>query len=259
MEEAWILMQGGPFYPQSAWMFVEQPAMAMPERPARVSPEQLVQVLSPLTYAAGEALRGGAPVGSVLREFILAGFLVGAGMAPVEALELVGLWRSAGVSPGSGRGEAGEGREHPAPAPAKSYEPLLRSMETAMRDELTASEYYGALRDIAEGMPLREKQAVVAYIDHARADEQKHLRILTELYRALSGRVPEVKPERVEFEGLADGLRKAMEMEYEAFEEYRRLYLDYPEERFRRVFFLLLTDELEHATRFNYALQTLAG
>jgi len=246
------MMQGGPYFPQPAWILVEQSA---PERPMRVSPESLIQMLSPLASAGGEALRGGMPIATVLREQILAGFLVGAGLTPTEALELVGLWRASGTAPELARSEPAEARERP--APTRDYEPLLRAVETAMHDEITASAYYGSLRDLAERMDLREKQAVVANIDHARKDEQNHLRILTELYRALSGRVPEVRPESVVYEGLIDGLQKAMEKEYEAFEEYRRLYLDYPEERFRRVFFLLLTDELEHATRFHYALQSL--
>jgi rubrerythrin len=49
-----------------------------------------------------------------------------------------------------------------------------------------------------------------------------------------------------------------MDNEYEAMEEYRNEYLRATDRATRNLWFELMTDELEHATRFNYALQVLA-
>ena len=81
--------------------------------------------------------------------------------------------------------------------------------------------------------------------------------MLQDLYRSLTGRTFEAQVQPVEFASLAEGLKRAMDDEYEAMEEYRDVYLSTGNARIRNLFFELMTDELEHATRFNYALDVV--
>jgi rubrerythrin len=134
---------------------------------------------------------------------------------------------------------------------AASRQQLIQEIEKAMQDQATAAAFYQELMDQA-GDPV-----VKDYINHAREDEIKHYRMLGDLHREIAGRPFDARPQKVEYANLAAGLFRAMNNEYEAMEFYRGIYLRNPEKRVRDVFFELMTDELEHATRFNYALQVL--
>lgn len=130
---------------------------------------------------------------------------------------------------------------------------FLRSLGESIQDESTAVSFYTDLLQMAcsQGLP----EIATRFIRHAIEDEQKHLRKLSTLYWAVTGVGLRTEPRRVEHRNLTDGLQQAMEDEYKAFEEYRALYLAQNDEQLRNLFFQLMTDELEHATRFQYVLQ----
>ncbi|MGE5675103.1 MAG: ferritin family protein [Mycobacterium leprae] len=247
--------------------------------PVRVHPDQLLAMLRPVVETALRSHEAGTTMPALLRETALTAFLVGAGMTPTQAHELVRQWQLAGLGRGESTGpmrrsdvyEPGRpaetgmttGMEHrgmelfhpsydaqfkPQQQPRSGREGLLQSIRSAMQDETSAAAFYTEL------MNLTKNEDVRAYIQHARDDERKHYRMLGELYRELTGQSYEAQPQPTTVLTLQDGLKMAMDREYEAAEEYRRVYLEYPQERVRRVFFELMTDEMEHVTRFNYAL-----
>lgn len=162
--------------------------------------------------------RADAVLPDLLMDAVLVGVLVGRGMEP--------------------------GGESPLMA-------LVEAVRKNMQDQAAAALFYTALMEQAEIPIVRE------YIRHARDDEQKHLRMLGALHRELTGETYEPRPEPTPFGSLQEGLVTAMNNEYEAFEEYRRIHLTYRDECVSNIFFELMTDELEHVTRFIYALQVL--
>jgi rubrerythrin len=153
------------------------------------------------------------------------------------------------AAPPMGQPPAGQVEE--AARRAEARKQLLSNIEKSMQDQASAAAFYQELMDLAQDPMVKD------YINHAREDEVKHYRLLGELHRELTGQTYEAQPQRVEYTSLTDGLKKAMNNEYEAMEFYRDIYLGSDDERVRKVFFELFTDELEHATRFNYALQVL--
>lgn len=203
-------------------------------------PDHIATALMPIVADAARLADAGFAVQSALLEATLAGFLTGRGMAPDEALELVRHWRLGAVS------EELTGPRYSAVGPDAE---LRTALEQNIRNEATAAHFYSELLDRAAEPWIR------ASLEHAIADEQKHYRMLEALYREVTGHIYEAQPQRVEFADLRDGLRRALHDELEAAEAYRDLYLRYRNPRIRDVFFELMTDEMEHATRFTYALQ----
>lgn len=243
----------------------------MQQQPMRsVSPDQLVQALMPIVAEANRVFDAGATMQSVLREAVLAGFLMGRGATPAQAMETVLQWRMSGMAPSlvrqmrseAGMAAPGAPVEAPStlPAPAagagtpltpRERENLGAQIQKFMQDETNAAVLYRELVAQTPGEDLK------AYVQHALDDEQAHYRMLGELHRELTGRTYEAEPQPTSFENLRAGLKLAMDGEYEAFEEYRSIYLKYHNPQIRDIFFRLMTDELEHATRFNYVLQAL--
>ena len=236
-----------------------------------MSPDHVVQALTPITNAAMRIFDTGVTLPSTLNEAILAGFLVGRGMSPATAMDTVLQWRTTGAARSLARtmraepaaerpqvtapmSQAPTAMFPPAPAPAgrQERESLARKIEAFMQDQATAAAFYGQMAEQATDAAIRD------YIEHARDDEQKHYRLLGALYKDLTGRTYTASPQPVSYATLAEGLKMALDDELEAAEEYRETYLQNRNDRVRDVFFELMTDEMEHATRFTYALHALA-
>jgi rubrerythrin len=258
---------------------------AVQQQPMRqVSPDQLVQALMPIVTEANRVFDAGASMQSVLREAALAGFLMGRGATPAQAMETVLQWRMSGMAPALARqmrsDAGGAVRTLPAPAGApgadmspgtaaetartlpmpvgggtpltpRDRETLGAQVQKFMQDQANAGLMYRELVAQTPGEDLK------AYVQHALDDEQEHYRMLAQFHRELTGRTYDVQPQPTAFENLRAGLKMAMDGEYEAFEGYRSIYLRYHDPQIRDIFFRLMTDELEHATRFNYVLQAL--
>jgi rubrerythrin len=242
-----------------------------------IHPDQLVQSMQPMVTEAMRVYDTGASLQSVLREVATASFLMGRGATPEQAMETVMRWRMSGLAPSliraqragteTGFGlasappvtvgtatadampEEGAAPEAESQGQQRASQPQL--IEKFMQDEANAAAFYQALVDaIAD-------PAVKDYVRHAMEDEQKHYRMLGDLYRRLTGRTYEARPEPPALTDVLAGLKQAMDNEYEAMEEYRNEYLRATDRAARNLWFELMTDELEHATRFNYALQVL--
>lgn len=235
---------------------------AMGGQPAQqqqmASPDQLVQSLMPVVNEAMKIFDAGVSLPSVLRETATAAYLMGRGMAPGQAVETVLRWRLSGGVPALIRAQRAETGTATAQgtvqveAVGRERQGLVPLVEQFMRDEASAAVFYAQLADQVQDAAVRD------YIRHAMEDEQKHYRMLGDLYRQLTGRTYEARPEPPAVPDLLTGLKRAMDDEYEAMEQYRDVYLKSRDQNIRNLFFELMTDELEHATRFNYALQVLA-
>lgn len=170
------------------------------------------------------------------QEALLLGYLMGRGFTHSQSLGVLSQWRSM------------PGREV---RPITQNQGLAEKLEAFMKDQISAVRFYGELAEAARRSGA--DPTVVEFIHHARRDEQKHYRLLQELYRNLTGRSYEATPSPVQFSNLAEGLQKALKDELEAAEEYRDTYLREQSQRVKDVMFELMTDELEHATRFGHA------
>lgn len=211
-------------------------------QPLAMTADRVLRSLqSVLSEASREIVSGNDPQ-EILDAITLISYLVGQGIDVAAASRLVTDLKRAYIS---------HVPRHHEPEGARRPE-LIRFIRGALQDEANAALFYTKLLDGTED-PIGK-----AYLRHIRDDEQKHFRMLSTLYEDLTGERYEVVPTETPFASLAEGYQKAMDDEYEAFEEYRSIYLHYDQEQIRRIFFELLTDELEHATRFNYLLQRLA-
>jgi len=237
------------------------PPGGMQQGARQVNPEQLVIGLAPLVTEATKIFDAGATMQSVMREAVLAAYLVGRGLTPTQAMETVLQWRISRSAPSLARqmradAPGGGGSTSTSAVPGGLTEQeraeLVPLIEKFMQDQANATALYGELIEQLQAEELKD------YVRHAREDEAKHYRMLGELYQTLTGRTYEAQPKPPEFASLAAGLKLAMDDEYAASEEYREVYLKYSDRRVRNLFFELMTDELEHATRFSYVLQALS-
>ena len=115
----------------------------------------------------------------------------------------------------------------------------------AINDEASAVQFYDVLEEMAPG-PYRD------FVTHAKHDEMVHLGVFRKLYRRLTGRESAVKVETTKFSSYKEGLEIAFRRELEAAELYRDMYLRTRVPKIRDILFKTMTDEMEHAQRFNF-------
>lgn len=124
---------------------------------------------------------------------------------------------------------------------------FLQKLLKAIYDERAAQQFYRVLYDRA--MTMFQKRS----IQHAWNDEIKHERMLTHLYRSLTGSEAQVPvpgpPEIADFERSVE---QALEDELAAAEHYREMYKMTTFREVRDLLLELTLDEMEHATRFTY-------
>ncbi len=125
---------------------------------------------------------------------------------------------------------------------------LVRRIREYLNDQISAARFYRELSEQATEPRIKES------ILHAMEDEQKHFRMLQDLHRNLTGQEYAATPTQTSFASLIDGLVQAARDEIEAFEGYRDEYLRTRDPRIQAIWFELMTDEIEHATKFNTAL-----
>lgn len=100
--------------------------------------------------------------------------------------------------------------------------------------------------------PSRDEKEIIASI---RDDERRHNKIFRMIYEDFTGeKVPAGEDENLEVpESYLDGIKKALFGELRAVEKYRairkRLPMNGP---YRDVLFDIITDELKHASKYNY-------
>ncbi|NDI35382.1 ferritin-like domain-containing protein [Chengkuizengella sediminis] len=128
---------------------------------------------------------------------------------------------------------------------------VFTAIYAAIIGEATAIDFYTRLAKVAPD--LKHKADIL----HALEDEKKHLKKFTALYTKLTGQIPKYTIEPVQFESYKEGLEMAYRDELEAYEDYRDAYLLTQNLTVRDVFLLGYSDEIEHAIRFGFLMQSL--
>ncbi len=131
----------------------------------------------------------------------------------------------------------------------KSTKKALASAKNSLKDEKHDVIFYDYLISIA---PEDDDKEIIGAI---RDDEKKHLEMLKQIYGDYTG--DEIEEEEVTFEKPKDyynGLKKAFFGETEAMEKYRDIRAGLPDMYHRDMMLEIMTDEMEHADKFNYLL-----
>ncbi|MCL6444271.1 MAG: ferritin-like domain-containing protein [Alicyclobacillus sp.] len=127
---------------------------------------------------------------------------------------------------------------------------FISQLTGAINDQASAVKFY----EVLEGMaPSKYRD----FVNHAKNDEMVHFRLLSKLYRRLTGYQPSVQAETTQFSSYKEGIEIAFRRELEAAELYRDMYLNTRVPEIRDILFKTMTDEMEHAQRFNF-LYTLS-
>lgn len=135
---------------------------------------------------------------------------------------------------------------HPGQLGFRDYGRFISDLTKALNSEATAIHFYHGLLGSAENDVQR------SYIEHAYKDENRHLQMFTYLYRKLTGNEPVISREKVSYGTFLAGIEKAIHSELEAAELYRDMFLAVRLPKVRDILFRAMTDEVEHAQRFNF-------
>jgi mannose-6-phosphate isomerase-like protein (cupin superfamily)/rubrerythrin len=127
-----------------------------------------------------------------------------------------------------------------------SHQQVHEALLAGIKGEASAVDFYSRLAKFAPNQ--RHKKAIMQALE----DKQIHLRQFTDLFVTLTGQRPQYQFDRVEFQSYREGLKKAYETEVEDYHSYRNSYLLTQNLPVGNVFFRAFSDELEHATRFEY-------
>lgn len=117
----------------------------------------------------------------------------------------------------------------------------------SIKDEQDAIMFYKHL------VTLATNEQDVNLIKDIHNDEVKHFSNLYNLYKQLTGRSPQIPlPKQPRIPSFIDGVKKAFLDELDAYEFYRDIYIDNVSPEIRDIYFDALTDENEHAMKFNF-------
>lgn len=144
----------------------------------------------------------------------------------------------------------------PAMCPAHYYssmmDPALQQALCLIRKALAGERhdrlFYDYLISVAPG--AREREIILSI----RNDEIKHLEMFREIYRDITGTNPTPLGSE-EFTKPANyraGVDEALFGELAAVEMYRKIYFGLKTRKHRDMLFEIITDELKHASKYNY-------
>ncbi|UVI33297.1 ferritin-like domain-containing protein [Paenibacillus spongiae] len=125
----------------------------------------------------------------------------------------------------------------------------LRLVSEAVQGERSDELFYQYLISIA---PTQEEKDIIASI---RDDERKHNQMFRKIYRDFTGQEVPSPGNGEPFEKPAsyvDGIKMALFGELRAVEKYREIRRCLPEGMYRDMLFEIITDEIKHASKYNY-------
>ncbi|MFQ3543763.1 ferritin-like domain-containing protein [Halobacillus rhizosphaerae] len=121
---------------------------------------------------------------------------------------------------------------------------FIQMLEKAIEDEWSAHDFYKRLGEDTSNRFFKD------YIKHAEEDEAKHYQLFQHLHYQLTGQYHHFEPVKIEYTSFQNGVKKAQQAEFEAFEMYRTMIFMIPNQIAYQPLFIAMTDEMEHATRF---------
>lgn len=127
----------------------------------------------------------------------------------------------------------------------KAVEGLLNSIKNEKEDEI----FYTNLIEMA---PDYAKDTISSIRD----DETRHNEILRFVYSNITGEVAKNSDENVQIQEMtyAEGLEKAFFDEIAAVKKYRRIMGAMPNTKLHTLLMSIMTDELRHASLYNYLI-----
>lgn len=132
--------------------------------------------------------------------------------------------------------------------PPKPDKKLLDMIQMGISDSAQTASFYKTLMNVLR-IPNDIEMVRNTYLD-----ELKHVKLLQEIYYIASGeKAPEYTVTPVSLsENLLENLQKAIFDSLEAADFYRELYFSFLNLELRDMLFEILTDEQDHAIRFNF-------
>lgn len=132
----------------------------------------------------------------------------------------------------------------------EAFDKALELIREAVQDERNDELKYEYLISVA---PTQDERSIITSI---RDDERNHRRLFKDIYRFYTGR--EISSRDVENyappSSFIDGVSKAIMGELNAMEKYRLIREGLPSRLNRDTVFMILTDEIKHAIKYNYIL-----
>lgn len=130
----------------------------------------------------------------------------------------------------------------------QNYMNALRLMRDAVQGEKADREFYEYLISVA---PTEEDKEIITSI---RNDEIRHNQMFKTMYKQLTGQdITDTNGETfVRPASFEEGVRDALKGELRAVEKYRDIRKGLPYRYYRDQVFEILTDELKHASLYNY-------
>jgi len=132
----------------------------------------------------------------------------------------------------------------------EAFNTALNLIKEAVQGEKEDELEYDYFINIA---PSQEEKDIIASI---RDDERNHRKWFKDVYKYYTGEEIEAKEgeEFVRPTSYLEGISKAVFGELGAMEKYRFIREGLPVRMFRDTVFRILTDEMKHATKYNYIL-----
>lgn len=132
--------------------------------------------------------------------------------------------------------------------PPKPDKKLLDMIQMGITDSAQTASFYKTLMNVLH-IPNDIEMVRNTYLD-----ELKHVKLLQEIYYIASGeKAPEYTVTPVSLsENILENFQKAIFDSLEAADFYRELYFSFLNLELRDMLFEILTDEQDHAARFNF-------
>ncbi len=132
----------------------------------------------------------------------------------------------------------------------EAFDKAIQLIEEAVQDERADELKYEYL--IGEAPTEAEKSIIVSIRD----DERNHRKWFRDIYKYYTGKEVQIKDDKeiIKPASYLDGISKAVFGELGAMEKYRFIREGLPGRFYRDIVFRILTDEMKHATKYNYIL-----
>ncbi len=139
-------------------------------------------------------------------------------------------------------------RNSMSPSVPSCLEDALKLIRESVGSEREDELFYDYLISVA---PTQDEKDIIASI---RDDERHHNQMFRSIYRDFTGQEVQTTDEEtfVKPDNYVDGIKKALFGELKAVEKYRKIRQCLPHGPYRDMLFEIITDELKHASKYNY-------
>lgn len=124
---------------------------------------------------------------------------------------------------------------------------ISKLIETEISAETMTNKFYNAL--VEKSTDIDDKKM----LKEISMDEEKHRKMLTQLYTELNGKKPEIKEEDIQIiNTLCENFANAIGAELDTVEKYRVLLFAFEKAEYKNMIMEIIFDEQNHAAKLNY-------